>query len=134
MNGANHAMTGFSTYPFNIFGSGWEEGFDFSTITAGYRGDTVVGNDVWIGRDALVMPGVNIGNGAIVAARSVVTRDLPAYAIAGGNPATVIRRRFDDATVARLEAIAWWNWDAETIGRNLGAIRGADLASLEKAA
>ncbi|KQT87904.1 CatB-related O-acetyltransferase [Aurantimonas sp. Leaf443] len=133
MNGANHAMTGFSTYPFNIFGQGWEEGFDFATITAGLKGDTRVGNDVWIGEDALVLPGVTIGDGAIVAARAVVSRDVPPYAIVAGNPARVVRRRFDEATVARLLAVAWWNWPRETITRNLGAIRSSDLTLLEAA-
>ncbi len=134
MNGANHAMTGFSTYPFNIFGHGWEEGFDFATVQAGYRGDTVVGNDVWIGREAMIMPGVTIGNGAIIATRAVVTRDVPAYGIVGGNPAALIRRRFDEATIAALEEIAWWSWAQEKISRNIGAIRGADLAALRAAA
>jgi virginiamycin A acetyltransferase len=134
MNGANHSMGGFSTFPFNIFGHGWEDGFDFASVQAGLRGDTVVGNDVWIGTEATIMPGVTIGDGAIVAARSVVTRDLPPYAIAGGNPAQTLRRRFDDETVARLLAVAWWNWPVDRISRNLGAIRGRDLEALERAA
>ncbi len=131
MNGANHAMSGFSTYPFNIFGHGWERGFDADSWTRENRGDTVVGNDVWIGSGAMIMPGVTIGNGAIVAARAVVARDVPPYAIVGGNPAETIRVRFDDATVKRLQAIAWWDWPVEKITRNLDAIRGADLGRLE---
>ena len=134
MNGANHAMSGFSTYPFNIFGHGWEEGFDPETWKQGSRGDTVVGNDVWIGMDVVVMPGVRIGNGAIVAARSVVTRDVPDYAVVAGNPARVVRRRFNEWTVARLLAVAWWDWPVEKVTRNLDAIRGADIERLEKAA
>lgn len=134
MNGATHAMGGFSTYPFNIFGHGWEAGFDPTSWERENRGDTVVGNDVWIGMDAVIMPGVTIGDGAIVGSGSVVTKDVPPYAIVGGNPAGVVRRRFDDATVERLLAIGWWNWDAEKITRNIGAIRGADLAALEAAA
>jgi virginiamycin A acetyltransferase len=134
MNSANHVMTGFSTYPFNIFGHGWEEGFDYQAVKAGYRGDTVVGNDVWIGREALIMPGIKIGNGAIIAARAVVTRDVPAYGIVGGNPAALIRRRFDEATIAALEEIAWWHWPQDKISRNIEAIRGADLAALKAAA
>ena len=133
MNGANHAMGGFSTYPFNIFGNGWEAGFDPATWSAGLRGDTVVGNDVWIGMEAMVMPGIRIGDDAIVAARSVVTSDVPPYAIVGGNPAREIRRRFDDATIARLLAVAWWDWPADKVTRNLDAIRGADLDALEAA-
>jgi virginiamycin A acetyltransferase len=133
MNGANHAMTGFSTYPFNIFGAGWEQGFDWATIQAGFKGDTVVGNDVWIGQEATIMPGVRIGDGAIVAAKSVVVTDVPPYAIVGGNPARVIRLRFTDDVVADLLAIRWWDWDADKITRNLDAIRGANLAALKQA-
>ena len=133
MNGANHAMDGFSTYPFNIFGNGWEEGFDPSTWTEASRGDTSVGNDVWIGMDTLIMPGVTIGDGAIIATRSTVVGDVPPYSVAGGNPARVIRMRFDEGTIERLLAVAWWNWDAERITRNLDPIRGADIDTLERA-
>ena len=134
MNGANHAMTGFSTYPFNIFGHGWEEGFDWSTIRAGVRGDTVVGNDVWIGQEAMILPGVTIGDGAIVAARSVVSADVPPYAVVAGNPARLTRLRFSEDVIRDLLAVAWWNWGADKITRNLYAIRGADLAALKNAA
>lgn len=133
MNGANHAMSGFSTYPFNIFGHGWEEGFDPATWETELRGDTVVENDVWIGMEAVIMPGVRIGNGAIVAARAVVTQHVPAFAVMAGNPARVVKMRFDQGTIARLERVAWWDWDAEKITRNLDAIRGADIARLERA-
>lgn len=133
MNGANHAMGGFSTYPFNIFSGGWEKGFDVSTWTSQSRGDTVVGNDVWIGMDTTIMPGVTIGDGAIIATGSVVVSDIPAYAIAGGNPATLIKKRFDDQTIATLLDIAWWNWGAERITANLDAIRGCDLHALKTA-
>jgi virginiamycin A acetyltransferase len=134
MNGANHAMSGFSTYPFNIFGHGWEKGFDVKTWEAENRGDTVVGNDVWIGMEAVVMPGVTIGSGSIVAARSVVTHDVPPYAIVAGNGAKVVKMRFDKRTVARLLDIAWWDWPVEKISRNLNAIRGANLKALEAVA
>jgi virginiamycin A acetyltransferase len=133
MNGANHAMSGFSTYPFNIFGNGWEEGFDPATWSQELRGDTVVGNDVWIGMEAVILPGVKIGHGAIVGAKSVVTRDVPPFAIVAGNPAKTIKLRFDEATVARLLAVAWWDWPVDKITRNLNAIRGADIAALETA-
>lgn len=133
MNGANHAMSGFSTYPFNIFGHGWEQGFDVKTWEAENRGDTTVGHDVWMGMEAMVMPGVTIGHGAIIAARSVVTHDVPPYAIVGGNPARTMRMRFDERTVERLLAIAWWDWPVDRIGRNLDAIRGGDIARLEAA-
>jgi len=133
MNGANHAMSGFSTYPFNIFGNGWEEGFDPSTWSREIRGDTIVKNDVWIGMKAVILPGVTIGNGAIIAAKSVVSHDVPDYAIVAGNPARVVKHRFDDKTVDKLLAIAWWDWPADKITRNLDAIRGADIKLLEAA-
>lgn len=133
MNGANHAMTGFSTYPFNIFGHGWEEGFDWETIQAGFKGDTIVGNDVWIGQEATIMPGVTIGNGAIVATKSVVTADVPPYAIVGGNPARLIGLRFPETVIEELLAIQWWDWSLEKLSRNLDAIRGADLPALRNA-
>lgn len=134
MNGGTHAMDGFSTYPFNIFGHGWEDGFDPATWVAGRKGDTAIGPDVWIGDHATVMPGVTIGAGAIVAAASVVTAAVPPYAVVAGNPARVVRCRFDADTVARLLRVAWWDWNAARIGRSLGAIRGADIAALEAAA
>ncbi|MDB2407564.1 CatB-related O-acetyltransferase [Jannaschia sp.] len=133
MNGGTHAMDGFSTYPFNIFAAGWEEGFDPTSWEAGRKGDTVIGADVWVGDSATIMPGVTIGAGAIVAAMAVVTQDVPSYAIVAGNPARVVRTRFDADTVSRLLAVAWWDWDAVRITRNLNAIRGADLAALETA-
>lgn len=133
MNGANHAMSGFSTYPFNIFGHGWEEGFDVKTWEAENRGDTIVGNDVWIGMEAVILPGIKIGDGAIVAAKSVVTHDVPPYAVVAGNPARMVKMRFDENTVERLLKLAWWNWPQDRISRNLEAIRGADIERLEAA-
>lgn len=134
MNGANHAMTGFSTFPFNIFGAGWERGFDEATIRAGFKGDTIVGNDVWIGHEAVIMPGVAIGDGAIVTAMSVVGADVPPYAVVAGNPAKVIRMRFSSDIVAELLALRWWDWSVDKIGRNLDAIRGADIERLRRSA
>ncbi len=134
MNGANHATGGFSTYPFNIFGKGWEIGFDPQSWADELRGDTVVGNDVWIGMQATILPGVTIGDGAIVAAKAVVSADVPPYAVVAGNPARVVKMRFDAATVARLRAVAWWSWPVERISRHLDAIRGADIDRLEAAA
>lgn len=133
MNGANHALSGFSTYPFNIFGHGWEKGFDQATWTKEVRGDTVIGNDVWIGMEAVIMPGVSVGNGAIIAAKAVVTHDVPHYGIYAGNPAKLVKMRFDDETIKRLLDIAWWDWDTDKIGRNLDAIRGTDIDRLEEA-
>jgi virginiamycin A acetyltransferase len=133
MNGANHKLSGFSTYPFNIFGGEWARVTPLPEELP-LKGDTVVGHDVWLGYEALVMPGVSIGSGAIVAARSVVTADVPPYAIVGGNPARVLRMRYDDATIERLLRIAWWDWDAAKVTRHLERIVGTDLDALEAAA
>jgi virginiamycin A acetyltransferase len=130
MNGGNHHTTWLTTYPFPIFGQGWEAAMPPSWPN---KGDTVVGNDVWFGHDALLMPGVSIGDGAIVATRAVVTRAVPPYAIVGGNPATVLRYRFDHATIARLLQVRWWDWDAAKITRNVRAICGSEVAALEAA-
>jgi virginiamycin A acetyltransferase len=126
---ANHPMGGFSTYPFASFNP--DEMATAYVEEVGRRGDTVVGNDVWIGFEALIMPGVTIGDGAVIGSRTVVSRDVPAYAIAVGNPATVARRRFDDKTVERLIELRWWDWPIEIIERNRTAIETADPALLE---
>ena len=132
MNGANHKLSGISTYPFQIFGSGWEkvapEPGDLP-----YKGDTVVGNDVWMGYDVLVMPGVKIGDGAIISARSVVVGDIPAYSVVGGNPARVLKERFPVQVRERLLAIAWWDWTIEKISRNLQVIVSGDIEALQAA-
>jgi virginiamycin A acetyltransferase len=130
MNGGSHPTTWLTTYPFPIFGHGWEAALPEAWPT---KGDTVVGNDVWFGYSALIMPGAHIGNGAIVATAAVVTKDVPAYAIVGGNPARVLRYRFDPDTIARLEALRWWDWDAAKVTRNVRAICGADVGALERA-
>lgn len=129
MNGANHPLSGFSTYPFYIFGNGWETAAP-QPGELPYKGDTVVGNDVWIGYEATIMPGVQIGDGAIVAAKSVVVADVEPYSIIGGDPARQIRQRFDDDVVRSLTKIAWWNWDIEKITRNLKHITAADIKAL----
>ena len=128
---ANHTQASLSTYPFPIFW-GEEWGIDKSEVASAWdnRGDIVVGNDVWIGYEAVVMAGVTIGDGAIVASRAVVTRDVPPYAIVGGVPAKVIKYRFDPATVESLLAIKWWEWPAETIRRALPLIRGGKAEEL----
>ncbi|TBR58970.1 Vat family streptogramin A O-acetyltransferase [Mastigocladus laminosus UU774] len=130
MNGANHQMSGFSTYPFNIFGSGWER-VTPKPDELPFKGDTVIGNDVWIGYEAMIMPGVKIGDGAIVAAKSVVVKDVAPYTIVGGNPASLVRQRFSDEIIKTLLEIAWWDWDIEKITRNLEKIVGADVEALK---
>ena len=130
MNGANHPIDIISGYPFDEFGGAWADGFDTASLLSLAKGDLVIGNDVWIGNGATLLPGVTVGNGAVIAANSVVTRDVPAYAVAGGNPARVIRHRFDPGTVQTLETIAWWDWPVDKVTRNLDAIRGGDVTAL----
>ena len=129
MNGANHKISGFSTFPFYIFKNGWENATP-QTSELPYKGDTIIGNDVWIGYKALIMPGVKIGNGVIISSHSVVTSDVPAYAIVGGNPAKVIKKRFTDETVTILEEIAWWDWPIEKITKNLTKIISNNIEEL----
>lgn len=132
MNGANHKLSGISTYPFQIFGNGWEKVMPEEGDLP-YKGDTVIGNDVWIGYQALIMPGVKVGNGAIISSRSVVAADVPAYCVVGGNPAKVIKTRFSPEIIAQLEALAWWDWPPETITRHLAFIVAGDVAALRAA-
>ena len=129
MNGANHKLSGISTYPFQIFGNGWEKVMP-KPEELPYKGDTVIGNDVWIGYDALIMPGVHIGNGAIVSSRSVVVADVPAYTVVGGNPAKPLKQRFAPEVVARLETLAWWDWPIETITQHLELIVSGNIDAL----
>ncbi|MDT3322182.1 Vat family streptogramin A O-acetyltransferase [Shewanella sp. SP1S2-4] len=132
MNGANHQVSGFSTYPFYIFGNGWEKAAP-NPEDLPFKGNTCIGNDVWIGYNATIMPGVKIGHGAIVASQSVVTKDVPPYAVVGGNPATVIKLRFEQDVIDELVTIAWWDWPIEKITQHLHAIAGADLSQLKQA-
>ncbi|KZN34580.1 Vat [Pseudoalteromonas luteoviolacea S2607] len=132
MNGANHKMSGFSTYPFYIFGKGWEKAMPKDGELP-FKGDTEIGHDVWIGYESTVMAGVKIGSGAIVASKSVVTQDVPPYSVVGGNPAKVIRMRFEQPVIDELLNIAWWNWTADKITENLDAIVGCDLIKLREA-
>jgi virginiamycin A acetyltransferase len=133
MNGANHRMDGPSTFPFPIMGGPWGEHVDLITGLAG-RGDTVVGNDVWFGYGTMVMPGVRIGHGAVVASGSVVVADVPDYGIAGGNPAKLIRTRYDEDDVARLLELAWWDWPIEHITKHIRVIMSGTIDELEKLA
>ncbi|MCL2580418.1 MAG: Vat family streptogramin A O-acetyltransferase [Oscillospiraceae bacterium] len=131
MNGANHRMCSVTTYPFNIMGCGWEKAAP-SLEDLPLKGDTVVGSDVWIGQNVTVMPGVKIGDGAIIAANSVVTKDIPAYHIAGGNPAGMIRKRFNDELVSYLLKIKWWDWPPQKIFDNLEILCSSDLEAIRK--
>lgn len=133
MNGANHRMDGISTFPFPIFGADWAKHRDL-LVGLPSRGDTVVGNDVWMGMDAMVMPGVTIHDGAIVAARAVVTNDAPPYTIVAGNPARVVRERFPPNDVQRLLKAAWWDWPIETINANIDTLMSGNTHAISKIA
>ncbi|MBB1249819.1 CatB-related O-acetyltransferase [Rhizobium sp. G21] len=125
---ANHPMNGVTTYPFRIFSQETIDGYsDLPTR------DTIVGHDVWIGHNATIMPGVTIGHGAIIAAESVVSRDAPPYAVVGGNPARIIRLRFEPHIVDTLLDIAWWDWEIGKIERHLTALEAGDIAALSAA-
>ena len=126
-------MKSLSTYTFPIFFDEWE--LDAKNICDAWdnKGDTVIGNDVWIGYEAVIMSGVRIGDGAIIGTRAVVTKDVPPYTIVGGVPAKPIRKRFDDAAVQKLETLRWWDWDYERIKRNIPVIQSGDIAALERA-
>ncbi|MEO0384241.1 MAG: CatB-related O-acetyltransferase [Pseudomonadota bacterium] len=125
---ANHKMDGISTYPFAIHEPERIGGYPAS-LPPGK--DTVIGHDVWIGMNAIIMPGAIIGNGVIVGAGAVVSGTVPDYAIVAGNRAEVVKMRFDDATIARINAVAWWDWPIEVILENEAAIVGANLDALE---
>ena len=128
---ANHTMRSLSTYPFPIFFEEW--GLDAKDIRSAWdnKGDIMIGSDVWIGYEAVIMPGVKIGDGAVIGTRAVVTKDVPPYTIVGGVPAKSIRRRFDDVTIEKLEALRWWDWDYEKIKRSIPAIQSGNMAALE---
>jgi len=129
MNGANHRMGSVTTYPFNIMGHGWEKCTPILDDLP-LKGDTIVGNDVWIGQNSTIMPGVKIGDGAIIAANSVVTKDVPPYMIAGGNPCCIIRSRFDHELTSYLINLKWWDWSAEKIFANLEILCSGDLSRI----
>ena len=130
----NHSLRSLSTYTFPIFFEEW--GLDAKDICSAWdnKGDIVIGNDVWIGYEALILSGVTVGDGAIIGSRAVVTKDVPPYTIVGGVPAKPIRRRFDGAVIERLEKLRWWDWDIETIRRSIPAIQSGDIAALERMA
>ena len=129
---ANHTLKSLSTYPFPIFFEEW--GLDGKDICDAWdnKGDIVIGNDVWIGFEAVILSGVTIGDGAVIGSRAVVTKDVEPYTIVGGVPAKAIRKRFDEQTIEKLEKIGWWNWSEEQIRQNIGAIQAGDVDALSK--
>lgn len=131
MTSGNHSLQSLSTYTFPIFFEEW--GLETKNIKSAWdnKGDIVVGNDVWIGFEAVIMSGVTIGDGAIIGSRAVVTKDVPPYTIVGGVPAKTIRKRFSDEVIAELLRIQWWNWDKERIKKNITNIQSGLVGNLK---
>ena len=131
MNGANHKIKSFANYPFGIFKDGWEVGIpDLKDLP--FKGDTVIGNDVWIGYDVMIMPGITIGDGAIIGTKSLVTKDVLPYSVVGGNPAGFLRKRFDDEVINLLLKVQWWNWDIEKITKTIPILCSDNADELKK--
>lgn len=128
MNGGNHDMSGFTTYPFKVFGHSWEK----ALMKPVHKGDILIGNDVWIGYQATIMPGVTIGDGAIVASQSVVTKDVESYSIVGGNPAKLIRKRFTQDIIDILLGMQWWHWPVDQITENLEMLTTGNIEQLKE--
>ncbi len=128
MSGGNHRLDNVSTYPFGLMGSGWE----IVPYEPDLRGDIVVGNDVWIGFRATILGGVTVGDGAVIGAGAVVTSDVPPYAVVVGNPARVVRRRFDDETIDMLLKVRWWDWSPEKITQNVKILASPSVERLRR--
>jgi len=128
MNGGNHQTKALSTYPFNIFGGDWSDAMDGKTYP--FKGDTVIGNDVWIGHNAKIMPGISVGDGAIIATNATVTKDVEPYTIVGGNPAKPLRKRFSEEQIRILLDLKWWDWQIEKITESVQILSGNDLDAL----
>lgn len=130
-NSANHTLSSLSTYPFPLFFEEW--GLDKKDVTKSWdnKGDIVIGNDVWIGYEAIILSGVTIGDGAIIGARAVVTKDVPPYTIVGGVPAKAIKKRFSEDTISRLLDIKWWDWPEDRVSINLKEIQNGDIDRLK---
>ena len=124
-------MKSVSTYPFPVFFEEWELNAKDICDAWDNKGDIVIGNDVWIGYEAVILSGVTIGDGAIICTRAVVTKDVPPYTVVGGVPAKPIRKRFDEETIKKLEEIRWWNWKEEQIKKNIQAIQSGNICALE---
>lgn len=132
MGPANHRISSVTTYPFHVFGGLWEEKTPPHLSQLPFKGDIVIGNDVWIGRESVIMPGVRIGDGAIIAAYSVVTKDVPPYGVAGGNPAQLIKMRFHDKLIEQLLRLKWWDLEPERLIQILPLLCDPDLESVSE--
>ncbi len=130
MNGGNHLSNSISAYPFAIFGGDWKDAMENKIYP--YKGDTIIGNDVWLGHKSTIMPGVKIGDGAIVASNSTVVKNVEPYSIVGGNPAKLIRKRFTEEQIEILLQLKWWNWDIEKITRSVKILTGNDVNALRE--
>jgi virginiamycin A acetyltransferase len=128
MNGANHLVNAVSSYPFAIFGEDWAHAMEGKTYPV--KGDIVIGNDVWIGYQATILSGVTVGHGSIIGSKSVVASDVPPYSIVAGNPARIIRKRFDEETIEKLLTLAWWDWDLKKITTHVAHLTGNDVSKL----
>ncbi len=133
MGPANHRIDSLTTYPFHVFGGVWEENTPEHLSQLPFKGDIVIGNDVWIGRESVVMPGVKIGDGSIVGACSVVTKDFPPYSVIGGNPAKRIKKRFPESLIALLLELKWWDFAPEKLADFLPVLCDNNLARAEQA-
>ncbi len=133
MGASNHRISSVTTYPFNVFGGVWEANTPPHLSQLPFKGDTVVGNDVWFGRECVIMPGVKIGDGAIVAARSVVTKDVEPYSLVAGNPARLVKKRFDDEMIELLLKLKWWDFAPEKLAGILPLLCSDDLPNVKKA-
>ncbi|MFT5916387.1 MAG: virginiamycin A acetyltransferase [Flammeovirgaceae bacterium] len=128
MNGANHLTESISAYPFAIFQNGWGNAMEGKNYPN--KGNLIVGNDVWIGHNATIMAGITIGDGAIIATNSTVTRDVEPYAIVGGNPAKQIKKRFDAQTIEKLVKLKWWDWEIDKITKHVNHLTGNNIDDL----
>lgn len=131
-NSANHTLSSLSTYPFPLFFEEW--GLEKRNVAASWdnKGDIVIGNDVWIGYEAVILAGVMIGDGAIIGTRAVVTKDVPPYTIVGGVPTKPIRKRFNDETIAELLRLKWWDWSEKKISQNIKAIQSGNIKRIRE--
>lgn len=132
MGSANHRMSSITTYPFNVFGGAWQDNTPDHLSQLPFKGDTIIGNDVWIGRESVIMPGVKIGDGAIIAAYSVVTKDVEPYTLHGGNPAKYIKKRFDEQLISLLLKLKWWDFEPNKLVDFLPTLCCSDLAQVKE--
>lgn len=131
-NSANHTLSSLSTYPFPLFFEEWNLEKKDVTKSWDNKGNIIIGNDVWIGYEAVILAGVTIGDGAIIGTRAVVTKDVPPYTIVGGVPAKPIKKRFSEEIISKLLDIQWWNWSDEKIAKNIKAIQTGKIDELQQ--